>query len=308
VQSSVIVLKFGSSVLRSAADLPRAVDEVYRHLREGHRVVAVVSAFAGETDRLLAEARQYGERSDPYAIAALIAVGEQASAAQLSLALDQSGVPSRVLQPREIGLLADGDALDSVPVEVNREKVLAELQRCWVCVVPGFVAISRQSRTVLLGRGGSDLSALFLAQRLQARCLLIKDVDGLYTSDPALSGPPPLRYSAVTWEEALRVGGELVQAKAVQWSRKHRWPFDIAAFGSSQGTHVNDAASFTVANGRPAPLRVALLGLGTVGRGVYERLRMYPEHFSIEKILVLHPDKHIASGVPASLLTTDRLS
>jgi homoserine dehydrogenase len=305
LRSNIAVLKFGSSVLGCAADLDRVVDEIFRHVREGRRVVAVVSAFAGETDRLLAEAARYGERRDGYATAALLAIGEQTTAALLALALDQSGIVARMLHPRELGLLAEGDPLDSVPVELDRERVLSALTRASVLVVPGFIAVNRQGRTVLLGRGGSDLSAVFIAERLQAECILIKDVDGLYVSDPALPGPPPARYCAVSWEEALRVGGELVQPKAIEWARRQRWPFDIAGFGSAKGTHVNDGQSFAVASDTSTPLRVVLLGLGTVGRGVYERLLKYPRHFVVEKVLVRHPAKHVAAGVPAALLTTD---
>src|SRR5688572_16324376 len=98
--TSCIVLKFGSSVLRTAADLPVAVHEIYSELREHRQVIAAVSAFEGETDRLFTEARELG-LSDPYAIAAHVAKGEQETASQLLRALEEAGVPARKADPRD---------------------------------------------------------------------------------------------------------------------------------------------------------------------------------------------------------------
>ena len=96
----VTVLKFGSSILATEDMLPRAVHEIYRYVRQGHNVVVVVSAFAGETDRLLKHARKYGESADPSATAALVSLGESHSVALLGLALDQAGIPTNILSDR----------------------------------------------------------------------------------------------------------------------------------------------------------------------------------------------------------------
>src|ERR1700756_4831812 len=92
----VIVLKFGSSVLQSRVDLPKAVHEIYRWIRLQYRVVAVVSAFAGETDRLLGTVSEYGN-ADPEAIARIVATGEEAATAFLALELERFGIPAQVL-------------------------------------------------------------------------------------------------------------------------------------------------------------------------------------------------------------------
>jgi homoserine dehydrogenase len=130
---------------------------------------AVISAIGEATDRLLAEARELSALPDPYATAELLATGERASAALLCLALDRSGVPDRTVDPREIGLTAEGSALDSEPLAVNVGRLRALLSEVPVHVVPGFIGTDPTGRTRLLGRGGSDLSAVFLAQALSAR-------------------------------------------------------------------------------------------------------------------------------------------
>src|SRR5439155_4858621 len=111
-----------SSVLRSSADVPNAVHEIYRWYRQGLSVIAVVSAIGDTTDRLLAEARQLTATPEPYATAELLATGERASAALLGLALDRSGIPARVLNPREIGLTVNGSPPDSELTERNLER------------------------------------------------------------------------------------------------------------------------------------------------------------------------------------------
>ena len=169
-----MVLKFGSSVLRSVTSLPVAVAEVYRHYREGKRVVAVVSAFEGVTDELLASAGE-PEEADAAALAALLSTGEIASAAHLALALHRAGVPARMLDPRDVGLTAAGDRGNATLVGVEENRLKAILNAVPVVVVPGFFAQDAQDGLALLGRGGSDLTALYLAARLKAGCILLKD-------------------------------------------------------------------------------------------------------------------------------------
>ncbi len=189
----VIVLKFGSSVLQSRADLPQAVHEIYRWIRRQYRVVAVVSAFAGETDRLLGTVDEYRD-ANPEAIARIVATGEEIATAFLTLELDRFGIPAQVLDPGQIQLIAETGSNDTEPVSADIRAIESVLEQGRVAVIPGFVARDRAGRVALFGRGGSDLSALFLAKQLNARCRLVKDVDGIYNSDPA----PTLAPSAST--------------------------------------------------------------------------------------------------------------
>ena len=303
---NLIVLKFGSSVLRSAADLPAVADEIYRHLRDGKRVLAVVSAFEGCTDALLRLARsQFGDDA-PAATACLAATGELQSAALLAGYLVRSGVSARVMDPREIALSVHGSSLDSEPHSIDRDAIFGAFERQSVLVVPGFFGINRDGQVCLLGRGGSDFSALFLAHRLGAECRLIKDVDGIFDRDPADAGPTAMRFASVTWEAALNVAGELVQHQALQFAHLHRFGFSVGALSSASQTHVGaDPSTIGEAIEQQAPLRIVMLGLGTVGGGVYSRLREQPERFEILRIVVRDIDKHRSLDLPSGILGTD---
>jgi homoserine dehydrogenase len=307
--SSLVVLKFGSSVLRTAADLPVAVDEVYREWRAGRRVIAVVSAYEGVTDQRFAQAR--AASADLFEQAAYVAKGEEESGTQLTAALQSNGVSARYVDAHEAGLCAHGEPHESTPAALNVQKLLAELRDHAVLVVPGFIARDLQARTVLLGRGGSDLSALFLAQRLGARCRLLKDVDGVYESDPALGAAR--RYRQLSWRTALDVGGKIVQARAVQFAQAHEVSFDVAAIGTDFGTcvgHGPDELAETT-SAVSAPLKVALLGLGTVGLGVYLQLARRPDLFDVRRIVVRDLDKprriddQRSLNIPRDVLSND---
>ena len=164
-ENRIIVLKFGSSVLRNADDLPTAVHEIYRWWRDGFQVVAVVSAFGNTTDELMQRAHAVCDQPDDGLVAELLATGEAASSVLLGLALNRSGIPATVLDAEQAGLSTDGPILDANLTSVNTNSILNQLKKS-VVVLPGFVGKNQSGKTTLLGRGGSDLTALFLAQRL----------------------------------------------------------------------------------------------------------------------------------------------
>ncbi len=237
----VIVLKFGSSVLQSRADLPHAVHEIYRWIRQQYRVVAVVSAFAGETDRLLATVEEY-QGANAEAIARIVATGEEVASAFLTLELDRFGIPAQVLDPSQIQLIADTNSNDTEPVSADVSVVEDVLQQGRVAVIPGFVARDRSGRVALFGRGGSDLSALFLAKQLDARCRLIKDVDGIYNSDPATCQEAQ-RFDEIKFADALAIAGKVVQQKAIAFGNKTGVAFEVAALGENYATTVGSPRS-----------------------------------------------------------------
>lgn len=301
---AIIVLKFGSSVLRSERDLPTAAHEIYRWWREGFQVVAVVSAFGNTTDELTQRARAACEQPTDELVAALLATGETASSALLGLALNRSGIPTAVLDAEQAGLATDGPVLDSNLTSIDTSGVLEAL-RNGVVVLPGFVGRGRSGKTTLLGRGGSDLTALFIAQRLGAVCRLIKDVDGLYTSDPnSTNGLPATRFVRVSYATAARVGGAVVQPKAIEFAERHRLRVSVSSVGSSQATEIGPHAdSIALSEARVQPLRVALLGCGTVGGGVYQRLSALPEIFDVVGVGTRNAEHAIQSDVPVRLIT-----
>jgi homoserine dehydrogenase len=296
-----VVLKFGSSVLRAPQDLPAALHDIYAHLRAGDKVIAVVSAFAGVTDQLLARARSAG--AEGHALAEIVAAGERDSAAALANLLDEAGVPAQVLGPRELNLRASGAALEATPFGFDVERVRRALAHTPVLVVPGFIALDEHGRTVLLGRGGSDLSALFLAQRLGASCRLVKDVDGVYDRDPAGSALAH-RYSRLGWKRALEVSGELVQPRAIQFAHLHHFEFEVGAAGGVGGTRIGDFTEQFATPHRHPPLEVVLLGLGTVGLGVYRHLVARPDLFHVKRVVVRDAQKPRDVQLPPGLVST----
>lgn len=300
----LIVLKLGGSVLKNEASLASAVHEIYRWRRDGFGVVAVVSAFAGETDRLLARAASHG--ANAWSTAATAATGELVAAALLGAALDRAGVPASVLTPAALGFVADGPPLEAAPTALDRRRLVRALEREGVAVVPGFSALDVHGRTVLLGRGGSDLSALFLAGALGARCRLLKDVGRLHEADPAQPGPRPRCYAKASWEDALATDGTILQHRAVRFARERGLAFELAAPGGIDATLVGPGPSeFRRSPARSSPLRIVLLGHGTVGAGVWTRARELAGILKVVAVCCRDHRRAQENGVPAALLRSD---
>lgn len=299
-----LVLKFGGSVLRDREALRLAVNEIYRWRREGWSIVAVVSAFAGRTEELLSSAPPTAGPGGEFGLAALAACGEQESAAQLVLELDRRGVPACSLTPSSVELRAEGPALEAVPISLDPSCLEAALERDEVVVVPGFAARDEFGRTVLLGRGGSDLTAIFLAKELRAaRCRLIKDVPALFESDPAQAHIQPRRFATASWSDALNLDGTIVQHKAVRFARSAGVEFEVGGLNGVAPTLVGARpAAWLEGCASRQRTRVVLLGLGTVGRGVYAGLQSWKEHFELCGVAVRSRERALARGVPESLL------
>jgi homoserine dehydrogenase len=288
----VEVIKFGSSVLHSHHALHIAVDEIYRRYRCGRHVLAVVSAFDGATDILMTEATRALGLECPEATAAYVSTGEQKTAALLSGTLQISGIPSRVVDPREIALIAEGHILESAPVRVD----VVRLTQLWevhpVLVLPGFYGIDLEGRVALFGRGGSDLSALFLAARLEAECRLAKDVQGVFNADPVCSTSAH-RFSALSWETAIKVAGPLIQPKALRFAHQHSVTFEVGRPNETTCTRVGHGHDEWALPTTPSQtMGVALVGCGTVGRGVYEWVRRYPVAFAIQHVVVRDAERY----------------
>ena len=310
----VIVLKFGGSVLRTRADYDRCVAEAYRFRSEGSRVLAVVSALSGETDRVLARAAELPSGGAPFALSAIGALPDRQSAAELAFALERSGVPATSLSPESISLVAEGAAERAHPCSVETRRIEAAFDRDEVVVVPGFCAEDAEGRPVLLGRGGSDLTALFLAHALRSkghvvRCRLLKDVDGLYTHDPsAIRSEPARRYAEATWEDARNTDGTILQSRAIEYAASVGFAFEVAAI---QGVHASliGAEERRLAEEEPPrpPLEVAIHGAGKVGIEVFRALRLHPDRFRV-KAIVVRDASTTREGVPPELLRTDPIA
>jgi homoserine dehydrogenase len=255
---------------------------------------------------LLEQANRLFGDPEPSGLAALLATGEATSAALLALALDRAGIPATLLDPWRVGLRTSGPLLDAEPTEINRQEIYRALEERPVVVLSGFVGYDREGCTSLLGRGGSDLTALFVAQRLGAGiCRLIKDVGGLYEWDP-VSGEGARRYARITWEDTLRLGGRVVQEKTVLYAQRFGISFEVGGLCAASGTLIGRGPTTFAEPGEERPaLRVALLGLGTVGLGVYRHMAAWPQRFQVVGIAVRELGKHLGDRVPVELISTD---
>lgn len=305
-EPEVVVLKFGSSILKDQSCAPAVASELYGHVRAGRKVVAVVSALGGQTDRLLADARALGLDHENDLLPAYVAQGEEQAAALVAIACDRIGLDACALSVRELGIVAEGPVEHAHPVALHAEALNRAIAAHQVVIVPGFGAVGPNGRVVLLGRGGSDLTAVFLAAELGLkRARLVKDVDGLYDRDPASASGKPLRFRRASWDDARRHGGALVQHDAIDLGQARSVEIEVAAIGRSDCTVVGDHSAPPGPSVPDAPLKVAIAGCGVVGGGLLKRLQA-DDRFEVVSVLVRDPKKPRDVEAPAHLFTADR--
>ncbi|MBC6411830.1 MAG: homoserine dehydrogenase, partial [Hyphomonadaceae bacterium] len=279
--------------------------EIYRHYRQGRNVVAVTSAQGDQTDVLMAEARRIGPEGIAQNLPELIQLGERKSAALLALALERTGASAFVRQARDIGLQARGPHTQAELVDLNVAQLQEDLKNHDIVVMPGFVGIGKNDRPSLLGDGGADYTALYVAQRLNAPALLLKDVDGVYESDPKDADDSPGRYQTISWTEARQRTDVLISPKALNFAEDKGVEFFIGRPGIPFYTRVGAVMGAPSTSPVPRKLRVAMMGCGVVGGGVYRRIMANPDRFDLVSILVRNPQKYINQGYPADRVTTD---
>ena len=297
------VVKFGSSVLRSVADLPRVAGEIYRLRRAGVPVVVVVSALAGETDRLFAEAASVAGGSRCRGLAQLVSQGEERAAALLRIACDRIGLSAAICGPEQLGLKTLGDHLSSVPARLDADALLARLAKTGLVIVPGFVGVDEDGERTLLGRGGSDFSAIFIGGEIGAECVrLYKDVDGVFDRDPA-AADQALHFNDISWADTMQIARPLIQPESVEYAAGKGLPIEVLSIGGSNPTRVGHWTGRATEIVIRPPLRVAIAGYGVVGQALVERLRTEPG-FVVVAILVrdIYRGRQIPPPVP---LTSD---
>jgi homoserine dehydrogenase len=283
---STLVVKFGGSVLTSEAALHRAVSEIYRYVRDAHKVIAVVSAFKGQTDQLLRLAGAYTQASSSPATPHLVATGEMRAATLLAMACERSGIVTRFRSASEIGLIAEGEHLNANPVSMNPDVLRGDLEKADLVVVPGYVAENAGGERVLLGRGGSDLTAVFIGKTMGLPVRLLKDVDAVYDADPATVGDAAQPYEALAWDEALKIAFPVVQNKAMRYAADHGMTVEVAALAKGYETTLGGPTAFrrTPVPGRP--IRIAVMGAGGVGSRFLERCQEWSDLIEVDRILV----------------------
>lgn len=211
--ATLTVIKFGGTALATAARIRRAALRVRALKRGGHHPIVVVSATGHTTDRLLALLDAVGRGPTDQVCDSsrerdrALATGEDLSAALLAAALLGLGVPALSLRGGEAGILAAGEFGAGRPVVLQANRLKALVAGGQVPVVAGFQATRADGETVTLGRGGSDVSAVFLAVALGAgECRIVTDVDGVYSADPRLD-PAASRFEVLEHRELVRLAG-----------------------------------------------------------------------------------------------------
>jgi aspartate kinase len=223
--SCIVVIKLGGSVLFDEDSYRQAARFLVRRLHKcsRERFVVVVSAQNGHTDELERVAREIAQRPSQRTLDLLWSTGELRSVALLVLHLEELGVAAVGLNTHETGLRWNGSSSIDDEIEALSVEVYRAFDDYSVAVVPGFLATLASGTIVSLGRGGSDLSAVLLADALEAEyCELIKDVDGYFSEDPHLSGRAA-HLPLLSYEIALKMaddGCELIQRRALEAARK----------------------------------------------------------------------------------------
>ncbi|MSP90793.1 MAG: aspartate kinase [Myxococcales bacterium] len=222
---SLIVQKFGGSSMASAERIQLVARRALATHRAGHRVVVVVSAMAGETDRLLQLASQLTKKPHDREIDVLLATGEQVSIALLALALQEQGADARSFLGHQVRIETDSSHGQARIQTIDAEPVQEALADGAIVVVAGFQGVDAAGNITTLGRGGSDLSAVALAAAVQAdACEIYSDVDGIYTTDPNVYAKAR-RIDVISCEEMLELaslGAKVLQARSVEFALKYR--------------------------------------------------------------------------------------
>ena len=227
---ALIVMKFGGTSVGSIERIRNVAARVIRTSQAGHRLVVVVSAMSGETDRLLGLAKEIASTPDTRELDVLLATGEQASMALLGMALDDKGHPARSFTGGQVRILTDSAFNKARILEIDNQNILKTLDEGSIAIVAGFQGVDQAGNITTLGRGGSDTTAVAIAAALKAdECRIYTDVDGVYTADPRIV-PDARRLDRVTYEEMLEMaslGSKVLQIRSVEFAQKYHVPLRV---------------------------------------------------------------------------------
>jgi len=239
---SLIVQKYGGTSVGDVERIKRVARRVVQTKAEGHRLVVVVSAMAGETDRLLGLAAQVSDAPDEREMDVILATGEQISIGLLSLAIQQQGYKARSFTGSQVRIQTDTAHTRAKILSVEADRVQQALQEGAIAIVAGFQGVTAEDEVTTLGRGGSDLTAVAMASALKADlCEIFTDVDGVYTADPNVV-PEARKLARISYDEMLEMaslGAKVLQARAVEYAKNYGVPIHVrSSFNMSQGTLV----------------------------------------------------------------------
>ena len=239
---ALIVQKYGGTSVGSIERIHRVADRVEQAIKDGNRVVVVLSAMSGETDRLLKLAHEVAALPDERELDMLLSTGERVTIALLSMELRGRGLDARSFTGRQVGIMTDNAHTKARITRVTAERIREALAKGVTPVVAGFQGINEQSDVTTLGRGGSDLTAVALAGALKAdRCVIFTDVDGVYTADPNVV-PSARLIEKIAYEEMLEMaslGAKVLQSRSVEFAAKFNVPLEVnSSFKEGKGTLV----------------------------------------------------------------------
>lgn len=230
-----LVMKFGGTSVGSVERIENVARRVKSEADRGAEVVVVVSAMAGETDRLVGLVKEITAANNDGSFDfreydTVVSAGEQISAGLLALALQTQGVDARSWTGWQIPIVTDKDHGSARMTDINGHALIESISKGKVAVVTGFQGIGDENRIATLGRGGSDTSAVAIAAAIQAdRCDIYTDVDGIYTTDPRIV-PKAHRLLRVSFEEMLEMaslGAKVLQTRSVELAMVHKMPLRV---------------------------------------------------------------------------------
>jgi len=239
---ALIVQKYGGTSVGDVDRIKNVARRVCEARAAGHEVVVVVSAMAGETDRLIALAHKVAEPPNERELDVILATGEQVSIGLLSLAIQALGQRARSFTGGQVRIQTDDVHTKARIVSVDADRVRQALQEGEIVIVAGFQGVNTEDEITTLGRGGSDLTAVAMAAALQADvCDIYTDVDGVYTADPNLV-PEARKLDRICYDEMLEMaslGAKVLQTRSVEYAKNYGVPVHVrSSFNDNPGTMV----------------------------------------------------------------------
>jgi len=245
---ALIVQKYGGTSVGDVQRIQNVARRVTGARAEGHDVVVVVSAMAGETDRLIGLAQQVAPRPNERELDVILATGEQVSIGLLSLAIQGLGARARSFTGGQVRIQTDAAHTRARITSIDAERVRTALREGEIAIVAGFQGVNAEDEITTLGRGGSDLTAVAMAAALSADvCEIYTDVDGVYTTDPNIV-PEARKLDRISYDEMLEMaslGAKVLQTRSVEYAKNYGVPVHVrSSFNNNPGTMVvrEDAA------------------------------------------------------------------
>ena len=234
----LVVQKFGGTSVANIEKIKNVANKAIREKNAGHDVIVVLSAMAGETNRLIDLAHSAADSPDEREYDSLISTGEQVTITLLSIVLNSMGYRSRSFLGFQVKILTDNAYKKARISLIDTDAIQKELKKGTIVVVAGFQGVDEDNNITTLGRGGSDTSAVALAAALNAeRCDIYTDVDGVYTTDPSICAKAR-RLDKISYDEMLEMamtGAKVLQPRSVEMAKKYDVPVYVKSTFSDEG-------------------------------------------------------------------------